>query len=76
MFKRIPIRHAMREVPLLRSVMNHVEISPDLIWKYHGLQKTLVPLGKRAGYPDKLNPYNFRRAHGNSIDSKRTASPK
>ena len=67
-FKIIPVRSCMRDVPLLRRCDEKEGVDATRIWTYHHFHGLLKNLGDRAGYSDRLLPYNFRRGHGNTLD--------
>ena len=69
-FKIVPVRAQMLEVPLLRPCSDGLGVNPRKIWSYHYLHALLTSLGERAGYSDRLLPYNFRRGHGGVLDRK------
>jgi hypothetical protein len=67
---RFRIEPEWREVPILRSVEPDGSISKTRILTYGNLNKMIQGLGERASYPEKLTSYCFRRAVGNTANSK------
>jgi hypothetical protein len=71
--KTIHIRETHHDKPVFRSTPCGTSISDTRILRAAAVLKMFPELGSRAGYKDKFLPYCIRRAHGQAIDSKRSA---
>lgn len=68
--RRLHIRATYEQVPLLRAMDRDRTISKTNILSTDSLRTQLTTLGQRAQYNDPMVAYNFRRMHGNMLDSK------
>ncbi|KAF2173313.1 hypothetical protein M409DRAFT_17254 [Zasmidium cellare ATCC 36951] len=69
--RQILIREERAEMPVMRKLIpgGSRHISDSEILSVGSLHNMLRAVGERAGYQDPLKAYNFRRMHGNMLDS-------
>lgn len=69
--RQIFIREERSEMPIIRKLVSggSRHVSDSEILSVGSLHNMLRALGERAGYQDPLKAYNFRRMHGNMLDS-------